>query len=224
MCYPAGVRVFFFSFLFALGCSGSAAPAPVTEPTDTGVVAEAAVDTATDCATESELGAELTNSFGRADGVVTAVVGPTVTTCALPNSDHVVVQIKMKGAIYRMVINVASTRGADLRVRFATMEHAAIEPAWAEGWHTGSGLDYVSALGVHTTDAAFVPYEMLPLAEKIEESIELGKPVSVYAWSSGGASAHKVHRNGSNGDGAIVLDPTGPKPKWMLFHFADQSF
>lgn len=202
------------------------------DPVEAGVAVEASVDAAPDapidkaagCAKESELGTELTSSFGRADGVVTAIVGPTVTTCALPNSDHVVVQMKMNGAIYRMVVNVASTRGTDLRVRFATIDHGAVDPTWSEGWHTDASFDYATTLGVHSADPAFAPYEMLPLAEKIEGVIDIGKPISVYAWSSGGASAHKVHRNGSNSDGAIVIDPAGPKPKWMLFHFAGQTF
>jgi len=215
----------------ALGCSSSNG-AEQTAATDTGVVAETAVDAPADtkidksatCASESEFGTALTNAFGRADGTVTAIVAPTVTTCAWPNDDHVVVQMKMNGAIYRMVINVLSARGTDLRVRLASIEHAAIGEPWAEGWHPGVALDYPSMLGAHAGTDAFVPYEMLPLAEQIENAIDLGKPISVYAWSSGGPSAHKIHRNGTNTDGAIVLDPAGAKPKWLLFHFADQTF
>jgi hypothetical protein len=65
---------------------------------------------------------------------------------------------------------------------------------------------------------------MTALSEQIDAAIDLGKQVSVYSWSSGGPSAHKIHRNGANGDGAIVVDPSGPKPKWLLFHFANQTF
>lgn len=221
---------------FALGAlfgCGSDAPTSAPPASDDSGVADAdgalgaadAIDSAIDksatCA--SEFGTTLTNSFGRADGTVTAIVGPTVTTCAWPNDDHVVLQMKMNGAIYRMVINVASTRGTDLRVRFASIEHAAVDP-WSEGWHPGVALDYASMLGVHAGPSGFVPYEMLPLSKEIESAIDLGTKVSVYAWSSGGASAHKIHRNGTNTDGAIVLDPGGGRPRWLLFHFADQTF
>ncbi len=213
--------------LLLLGCT-SASPAPAVEDTSAADVAtEASVDAAGDAskaaACASTFGDALTNSFGRLDGIVTAVVGPADTQCPLPNDDHVVVQVRTGGKIYRMVVNVQSTRGADLRVRFATLEHALLPPAWAEAWHTGIPLDYASMLDAHST-AGFAPYEMTPLVAKITEAIPLGAPVSVYAWSSGGASAHKVHRNGSNGDGAIVLEPSGPKPRWLLFHFADQNF
>jgi hypothetical protein len=210
------------------GCGSNNAPSPVE---DTGVVEDAAVDSAADtpkidksttCA--SEFGTALTNSFGRADGTVTAIVGPTVTTCAMPNNDHVVVQIKINGAIYRMVINVQSSFGTDLRVRFASIQHAAVGDPWSEGWHPGVALDYPSMLDMHVGNPAFVPYDMLPLADKIESEIDLGAKVSVYSWSSGGGSAHKVHRNGGNSDGAIVVDPSGANPKWLLFHFENQTF
>lgn len=214
------------ALLFALvvGCSSNRAeqsPPPV-EDTGTAVADTARVDKAAACA--SEFGAALTSAFGRADGTVTAIVAPTVTTCAMPNDDHVVLQIKIDGAIYRMVINVQSTRGSDLRVRLASVDHAPVGEPWAEGWHPGVALDYASMLDIHAGDARFVPYEMLPLSEQIENAIDLGAKVSVYAWSSGGASAHKVHRNGGSADGAIVVDPSGAKPKWLLFHFADQTF
>ncbi|MBI2391191.1 MAG: hypothetical protein HYV09_16495 [Deltaproteobacteria bacterium] len=198
---------------FALGAlfgCGSDAPTSAPPASDDSGVADAdgalgaadAIDSAIDksatCA--SEFGTTLTNSFGRADGTVTAIVGPTVTTCAWPNDDHVVLQMKMNGAIYR-----------------------AVDP-WSEGWHPGVALDYASMLGVHAGPSGFVPYEMLPLSKEIESAIDLGTKVSVYAWSSGGASAHKIHRNGTNTDGAIVLDPGGGRPRWLLFHFADQTF
>jgi len=215
----------------AIGCSSSSEqPAPAA-PNDTGgetlfdaAPADTRVDKSATCAPESEFGMALTNSFGRADGTITAIVAPTVTTCAWPNDDHVVVQMKMDGKIYRMVVNVLSSFGEDLRVRFATVEHPAIGEPWSEGWHPGVSLDYATTLNLHSDNPAFVPYEMLPLSDRIDGAIELGKTVSVYAWSSGGPSAHKIHRNTGSKDGAIVLDPTGPKPTWLLFHFANQTF
>jgi hypothetical protein len=218
-------------FLVMVGC-GTSSPAAVVDSSVEDVAAEATPDVLPDvggdgskaAACASTFGDALTASFGRIDGFVTAVVGPPDMQCPLPNNDHVIVQVRMAGKIYRMVVNVQSDRGADLRVRFGTIDHALLAPAWAEGWHTGIPLDYPSMLDAHV--AAFMPYEMTPLVAKITDALTIGAPVSVYASSSGGASAHKIHRNtaGTNSDGAIVVDPQGAKPKWLLFHFADQTF
>jgi hypothetical protein len=220
-------------FVLLLGCSSSTAP--TLEPADSAVAADAtdvaiaaettdvAVDANKAAACASTFGDALTNAFGRADGTVVAIVGPKDTQCAMPNSDHVVVQISMGAKVYRMVVNVQSTRGDDRRVRFATIEHALLGEPWAEGWHIGIPVDYPTMLDAHV--AAFTPYEMDPLVAKVTDAITIGSKVSVFATSSGGASAHNVHRNSAtNSDGAIVLDPTGPKPKWLLFHFSDQTF
>ena len=166
-------------------------------------------------------GAALTAPYGRIDGTVLAVVQPTDTQCALPNNDHVVVQVTMLGAVYRMVVNVQSSFG-DPRVGYLETTHALPAPAWEEGWHTGVGLDYAGDLGVHSDD--FTPYDLQPLSEKIDATITLGQKISVYASTSGGASAHKVHRNGSTQDGAMILDPESAAPKVLLFRFLDQVF
>ena len=107
-------------------------------------------------------------------------------------------------------------------MRYLALDHALPGPAWSEGVHTGIALDYVAELGVHTGD--FAPHPLAELADVVTEAITLGQRVSVFAQSSGGASAHQIHRNGANVDGAIVLDADGPAPRALLFHFADQSF
>ena len=56
------------------------------------------------------------------------------------------------------------------------------------------------------------------------DQLTLGAKISVYATSSGGASAHLVHRNDGKADGTIVIDPEGPSPTMLLFHFPTQSF
>ena len=178
------------------------------------------IDKAANCA--SEFGGALTAPYGRIDGTVLAVVKPSDTDCPFPNDDHVVLQVMMGGAAYRMVVNVKSDYG-DPRVLFMNVDAALPTPAWAEGWHTGVQLDYAISLGADSE--AFTPYELTEISNLIADQIELGQPVSVYAHTSGGHSAHKVHRNGGiNDDGAIVLDPTGANPRWLLFHFDDQVF
>ena len=168
-------------------------------------------------------GDQLTEGFGRIDGIVYAVQKPSDTQCTLPNDDHVIVQVLMKGAVYRLVTNVLST-GADPNVRYAVVPHALPPPAFEEGWHAGAALDYPNTLDVHNDD--FTPCAMDDLVAKIAADVKVGEPVSVYAHSGAGRpeSAHKVHRNsGANEDGAIVVNPTG-SPKFLLFHFDEQVF
>jgi len=179
----------------------------------------APVDKAKDCA--DTFGDALTAPYGRIDGTVLAVVKPTDTQCAMPNSDHVVVQVVMFGKVYRMVVNIQSNFG-DPKVQYLAAPHALPAPVWQEGWHTGVTLDYATDLGVHAAD--FTPYDLPTLSDEIADAITLGQKISVYSYTSGGASAHKIHRNNTEADGAIFLDPDSASPTMLLFHFADQQF
>jgi hypothetical protein len=173
-----------------------------------------ALDKAATCA--STFGDALTDAFGRVDGTVLAVVPPDLQTCARPNMTHLVLQVTMNGAAYRMVVNVQgdiSTREIDAPLA---------GPTWAEGWHTDAPLDYISTLGVHSTDFA----RTIDTVALVTDQLELGARVSVYATSSGGTfadGAHLVHRNAANADGAIVIDPD-TAPHYMLFKFDNQAF
>jgi hypothetical protein len=173
----------------------------------------------------SSFGDELTAPFGRLDGTVLAIVKPSDQQCVMPNSDHVIVQVIAKGKVYRMVVNVLSTRGdPDVRY-FAGPGPKMPGPAFAEGWHTGVTLDYAADLGRHNADFAATP--MADLVTSIDRAIELDAKISVYGASSGGSyahSAHKVHRNGNSQDGAMVLAPDSETPRYLLFHFAQQVF
>lgn len=207
------------SLALVAACGGSSSDAP-----DAAVDAVLA-DAGKEAACASTFGAALTNAFGRIDGTVTAVVAPGIQTCAMPNSDHLVVQMEFGGDVYRMVVNVESN-GADPNIRVRTRTGALPAPAFAPGWHPGLTLDYANDLGVHSGTG----WDALPLAEaaaQVAAPIEIGASIAVYATSSGGTyahSAHLVHRNGSNHDGALVIDPTGANPTWYLFSFADQTF
>jgi hypothetical protein len=230
-----------FASLFALAClllacggstgdgtGGAGATSTTTtttsSTTDTGTGGTggaAPIDKAAACA--STFGQALPAGFSRSDGTVLAVVKPTDTQCPLPNGDHLILQITMNGEAYRMVINIQSTIG-DPNVQYLALDHALPGPAWAEGVHTGIALDYVNDFGVHAGD--FTPHPLAELADLVTDAITLGQKVSVFAQSSGGSSAHDIHRNGAgaNVDGAVVLDADGPAPKALLFHFADQTF
>ncbi len=181
----------------------------------------ASVDKSAACA--SVFGAELTNAFGRVDGTVLALVPPTNLTCPLPNATHLTLQLMMNGAVYRMVINVQST-GAESRVFLDQLDAPLAGSPWAEGWHPGAQLDYVATLGV--TSAAFEPHAQAETVALISDQLQLGARVSVFATSSGGAtanSAHLVHRNKPGADGAIVISPD-TSPHYLLFRFSEQAF
>jgi hypothetical protein len=211
------MRWLVLSFLLA-ACSDPSSPADID--------AAASPDAGKDALCASTFGNVLTNAHGRVDGTIVAVVAPGNQACAMPNGDHVIVQVMMGGAVYRMVVNVLST-GTDPNILIRTLSARLPPPAFAEGWHPGLSLDYALDLGVHTTDASWESVDMATATARISDPIVIGAPIAVYATSSGGANAastHLIHRNGVAADGALVLDPTGPAPQWLLFHFADQTF
>ncbi|MDB5215032.1 MAG: hypothetical protein JWO86_2959 [Myxococcaceae bacterium] len=170
-------------------------------------------------------GSALTAGFGRIDGTIYAVQKPSDTTCTFPNATHVVLQVLMNSAVYRLVVNVQSDRaGGDPAIRIATLDHALPAPPFSEGWHLPAPLDYVTTLGAHA-DATFTTLTLDEATTKIVAELKVGDPVAVYGTSGDGRpeSAHLIHRNAADQDGAIVISPT-TSPKFMLFHFDNQTF
>jgi hypothetical protein len=221
-------RLLWLLLAAAVAACGGSSPASQDAGADT-IADDASADDAGSAdagkaaACAATFGSELTAAFGRIDGTVLAVVGPSDTQCVMPNSDHLVVQVTMHGAAYRMVVNVLSS-GADPDVYLAEIEAPLAGGAFAEGWHPGYALDYVTTLSVHAD--AFTPHPMAALVTLVTDEIEIGAPISVYATSTGGSyahSAHLVHRNATDADGAIVLHPD-TAPHYLLFRFGDQTF
>jgi hypothetical protein len=178
----------------------------------------------------SQFGRLFTAAFGRLDGTLVAVVAPADRQCTLVNNDHLVLEIAARGGVMRVVVNILSDgrNGTDTRLRFQALEHEAVGPPFAEGWHPGVALDYPSMLDAHST-GGFVPTAMPELIEAVESGLVIGAPISAYATSSGGSradSAHLVHRNnpGQSQDGALVVRPTAARPTYLLFHFDGDVF
>jgi hypothetical protein len=174
------------------------------------------VDKSQGCA--DTFGDGLTATFGRLDGTVHAVVKPTDTHCTLFNDDHLVVQVAMNGAIYRMVVNIDN-------IGYLNIAGALVGEAWSEGWHEAAVLDYPADLGVTANE--FTTTDLTTLANTVTDAITVGDPISVFAESSGGtfaSSAHLIHRNNGKSDGALVLDPTSSAPRYLLFRFDNQVF
>lgn len=232
------------SRFFLLGClasaslacsSSSAVIAPVddagadvtledalTEDGTLGDAQDAPGDVTKAAACVDAFGESLPSGYGRLDGTVIAVLAPG-EQCPLPNSDHVIVELLASGEVYRVVVNVLST-SADPDVRFGTLDHALPAPAWSDGFHTGVTLDYVADLGLHAGVAPFAAKPMAELGPLVVSKIDVGAKIAAYAQGTTGTSIHNVHRYGGGKDGALVLDPTGPNPHWLVFHFQNQSF
>ncbi len=187
---------------------------------DASVDAAPDVDKSATCA--SMFGGALTNAFGRLDGTVVAVVPPGDPKCAVMNATHLVIQVLMNGATYRMVVDVLSNR-APPDVLFYEMDAPLAAGVWAEGWHAGAMLDYVTTLNVHS--GSFVAMHEADLVAKITSEIDLGAKISVFSTSAGSpSSTHLVHRNLPDADGAIVIRPDSPNPHYLLLRFAEQTF
>jgi len=201
--------------LILLAACGSSAKAVPDAAVDATVLPDGK---ASACA--STFGNALTNAYGRLDGTILAVVEPGNMQCAMPNSTHVVLEVMTHGAAYRMVVNVLST-SSDPHVFLDELDAPLAGDAWAEGWHPGVQLDYVSTLAV--TKAMFTQADQAAAVARLETDLVPGAKVSVFATSSGGNSAHLVHRNATNEDGAIVLTPD-TAPHYLLTAFPEQTF
>ncbi|MGC4120638.1 MAG: hypothetical protein QM765_39885 [Myxococcales bacterium] len=210
----------------AIGGQPDAAPLPAPDAGLAGPDASTPVDKAANCA--STFGTALTNAFGRLDGTVLAVVKPTDSQCPLPNADHLVIQVLVDGAAYRLVVNVLSDgrNGTDTRLKYLETPRALRGDPWAEGWHPGAAVDYPGDLGAHVD--AFTPHEMTELVELVAARLEIGAKVSIYATSKDRpSSAHLIHRNqggAASDDGAIVVGPETAEPLWLLFAFDGTTF
>jgi len=214
------------ALLFLLvACRGGGTPDPAIDsppPGSDGPLPPDApfVDKAAGCV--GSFGQDLPDGFGRMDGTIVAVVPPLHPTCPASNDDHLILEIRQGGHVYRMVTAVISTVG---NPDMAFIDHAAplAGPAWSEGWHTGVAFDFVTDLGLHRLD--FAPRAEADLVYSLNQRLEVGAKVSVFATVEHDPStAHLVHRTGDNStDGAIVIDPD-TAPHYLAMRFDNQLF
>jgi hypothetical protein len=160
-------------------------------------------------------------TFGRLDGEIVDVLDPTAMTCG-SDAHHVHLRVRA-GAVFDVAVNVESTVTlSDPTVAFDEVAASLAGPAWSEGWHSGVSLDYATTLGLHASD--FTPTPIGTLSSEIEGLVGVGARVSIFGTAySDGTGAHLIHRNTTGADGALVLEPTGA-PRYLVFHFSDQTF
>jgi hypothetical protein len=180
---------------------------------------DSSIDKSAGCV--NNFGDDLTEGFGRLDGTLVAVVPPG-SDCPRPNSTHIILQVRQGGDVYRMVAAVVSDFG---NPDMALLEREAplAGPAWQEGWHLGVPFDYVATMGAHRLD--FTPVAKQDLVDAIDRAAAIGGRVSVFATvEQQHDSAHLIHRNQSNRDGAIVFGADGASPRYFLLRFDNQLF
>ena len=217
--YPGAVRCAALILLVACGGSSNDTPDPDSAPVDTALPDVMHLDKSAGCV--SNFGNALTNGYGRLDGTVVAVLAPGNTSCPRPNNDHLILEVRSGGDVYRMVAAVESTVG-EPKMAFASKAAALKGPAWNDGWHPALDFDFVTDLGLHRLD--FAPMPMFDLADAITGPIVLGAKISVFATvENSDDSAHLIHRNQINEDGAFVIDPDG-SPTYLVTRFDNQLF
>lgn len=183
--------------------------------------ADGSADAALRCT--SSFGNAITPQMGRLDGTVRAVVVPGDPSCP-SDDDHVIVQVDALGSTYAVSVNVQSSFAADPNVRMAERAAPLLGGPWQPGWHSDAPrLDYAFTLGMRSS-SGFVAVSSASLATRIAQRVKVGARASAFGDGfTNGSGAHKVHRNGGSGDGALVIDPSG-SPTYLLFHFSGQLF
>ena len=209
--------------LAACGDSPSTTDAqPDTVPNDGRIHVDDGTPTRQACTSAFGSGLTASPAFGRLDGYLVSIVLPGASGCNA-DSSHVHLQVRMKGAIYDVAIDVTNdVSGVDdvhTTARDQAMPIAALP--WAEGWHTGIGVDYV-ALGVHSTDLALATKSQMTTT--LMNDLATANHISIYATTYGADGAHLVHRNGSGRDGLIVTEPLSVPAHLRLLSFAGQTF
>ena len=164
----------------------------------------------------NQLGSSLTQTFGRLDGFLVAIVQPGAHTCN-GDTDHMHLQVRANGAVYDIAVNVGSATADDVH----TMKLDLALPAWSEGWHPAVVDDYV-ARGIHSTAIPLEPRAQV--ASDLNADLATANHITVFATGYGPDGAHLVHRNGNGHDGLVVTDPLSTPSHARVFSFSTQTF
>lgn len=159
-----------------------------------------------------------TNTYGRLDGILVAVIPPTGPKACGADDDHYHLRVFALGDYYDISINISAD------VHTTTLDRKAFTP-WADGFHEASSDIYVdyTGLGIH---ADTIPLSTpAALADAITADMATVNHISIYASTyNDGTGAHLVHFNGGGQDGLIVTKPLSPKAHMRAFSFTNQAF
>jgi len=166
-------------------------------------------------------GSGMSSAFGRLDGFLVSIIQPGEGSGCNGDAHHVHLQVQVKDSVYDIAVNVSSNQGTP-NVDFEKIHAPLAGGSWSEGWHTGASFDYPGNLSAHSDD--FQTYTPSTLTNEVTNDLTTVNHISVFTTGYGATGGHLIHRNGSNHDGALVLQPLSSSPQYLLFHFASQTF
>ena len=158
-------------------------------------------------------GTDMTTDHGRLDGILVAVVDPTHHGCS-SDSTHVHLQIQSGGMIYDSAVNVDGGFYLTKDITLPTMP-------WTDGWHANADFNYPTE-DVHSTD--FQTADQATITSMVEAALTSANHVSIYMTGYNTMGGHLVHREGTNIDGAIILDPLSTPSHAIMFRFDTDTF
>jgi hypothetical protein len=176
--------------------------------------------TPTRVACTGSFGSAMTATFGRLDGFLVSIVNVNGSSTCRGDNNHLHLQVRVNGRVEDIAVNLQSTDGTNVAFRTASAPLA--DGAWSEGWHPGQRFDYVNNLGVRST--SFTSLTLTQLQSQLDSLLANANHVSIFATGFDGTGGHNIHRNPTNHDGAIVINPTTSNPQYLIFHFANQTF
>jgi len=166
-------------------------------------------------------GSAMTATFGRLDGILVSIVPINGSSTCRGDDNHVHLQVRVNGNIEDIAVNTASTTG-NPDVDVLTITAPLRGGAWSEGWHPGQTLDYATSLGLSSGD--FTERTPTQVASLVTSTLANANHVSIFTTGFDSTGGHLIHRQGSNHDGAIVINPLSANPEYLLFHFTTQTF
>ena len=166
-------------------------------------------------------GSAMTATFGRLDGILVSIVPINGSSTCRGDDNHVHLQVRVNGNVEDIAVNTASTTG-NPDVDVLTITAPLRGGAWTEGWHPGQTLDYATSLGVSSGD--FTERTPAQVASLVSSTLANANHVSIFTTGFDATGGHLIHREGSNHDGAIVINPLSANPEYLLFHFTTQTF
>jgi hypothetical protein len=186
---------------------------PATPPAAPPFTPSAADGTASHVACTSSFGNALTVDHGRLDGYLVSIVPANTHQCN-GDSSHLHLQVKANDAVYDVAVNLDALE--------AELDAPLPGTPWTEGWHAAAPLDYAKDLNLHAP--VFAASSATAQRTHLEAILANVNHIVIYATAYDPTGAHLVHREGSDRDGAIILDPLAPTPHVVAFRFTQDTF
>lgn len=237
---PAGKRFpaklaamkWWFTVTFVAACSSEPIVSPgVTrqdasiEDTGSPVVETSSLDPApfpvvrSACVGRSELANDLPlEQMGALEGLLVAIVPPGNKSCP-SDPDHLHLQIAVGSKRYDVAITIDSDIGAPLAIY---TQKRAVSPIPADGWATVT-LSYEKDLAVPSAD--FTALARDAMLARLQTELASAARVRIFGLSyTDGTGLHKVHRNGRDGDGLILIHHVDGGDRALALRFSNDVF